>query len=560
MHNLGTMDNATIAGHFRLLAELMELYGENAFKIKSYANAGRNLKKLDVELAQLNVQQLQDIPGIGKAIAEKIEVLVETGKLPLLESYLEKTPSGVVEMLQIKGIGPSKVAQLWHELHIESLGELYYACLENRLTLLKGFGEKTQEKIKEIIEFSLQNANKQLFARVDKIWTEVLLPQLNNILGETIQIVPTGAYKRLDITIDELHLLISGISSFELLSKLKNDQWQLIEEKEFIIWSIPQFVLIKIEIVDKNLLTKRLFETTSPLEHQEKVLSKIMDKSIVIYEEKDIYTLARLPYIPAECRELDIEYLLKNDRIDHLIQSSDIKGVVHTHTQYSDGRNSIEELAKYCQSIGYEYLVLSDHSKSAFYANGLSVERIFQQQDKIDVVQSKMHDFKIFKSIECDILYDGQLDYEENVLKSFDLVIASVHSQLNMNEEKAMSRILKAIENPYVNILGHMTGRLLLSRKGYPVDHKKIIDACKANGVVIELNANPHRLDIDYTWIPYCIEKGVLISINPDAHNLKGVHDIEYGVKAARKGGLQRQECINTFSADDFYKTIKSLK
>lgn len=554
------MDNATIAGHFRLLAELMELYGENVFKIKSYANAGRNLKKLDVELAQLNVQQLQEIPGIGKAIAEKIEVLVQTGKLPLLESYLEKTPPGVVEMLQIKGIGPSKVAQLWHELHIESLGELYYACLENRLTLLKGFGEKTQEKIKETIEFSLQNANKQLYARVDKIWNEVLLPQLKNTFGETVQIIPTGAYRNQDIIIDELHLLINGISSAEWIAKMQNEQWQILEQGDVITWSIPQFVQINIEFVTSELLSKRLFETSGTQLHRQQVLSKIPDPSIKVEKEQEIYTLAQLPYIPAECREMDIEYLLKNDRIDHLIQSSDIKGVVHTHTLYSDGKNSIEELAIYCQSVGYEYLVLSDHSKSAFYANGLSVERIFQQQDEIDAIQSKMNDFKIFKSIECDILYDGQLDYEDDVLKSFDLVIASVHSQLNMNEEKAMSRILKAIENPYVNILGHMTGRLLLSRKGYPVDHKKIIDACKANGVIIELNANPHRLDIDYTWIPYCIEKGVLISINPDAHNLKGVHDIEYGVKAARKGGLQRQECINTFSAEDFIKTIKSLK
>lgn len=561
LYNLDGMDNATIASHFRLLAEIMELYGENAFKIKSYANAGRNLKKIDVELAGLNESQLQEIPGIGKAIAEKIVALVQSGKLPILESYLEKTPAGVVEMLQIKGIGPSKVAQLWHELHIESLGELYYACLENRLTLLKGFGEKTQDKIKDTIEFALQNANKQLFARVDKIWKEVVLPYFEKSLGKNVNIQTTGAYRSQDIIIEALHLLVTGITLDDLQKQLKNDQWQMIVQDEKLEIFIPQFVKVIVEIVSLEQSVLRQFETTGSSEHRAFVQDRLSSPLQNIQREEDIYEQAKLPYIPSECRDIDSSWLLKDSsRIENLVQVQDIKGVVHTHTVHSDGRNTIEELANYSLSQGFEYLVLSDHSKSAFYANGLSVERIYQQQDEIDAVQAQMKDFKIFKSIECDILYDGQLDYDDDVLKSFDLVIASVHSQLNMNEEKAMSRLLKAIENPYVNILGHMTGRLLLSRKGYPIDHKKIIDACKANGVVIELNANPHRLDIDYTWIPYCIDQGVFISINPDAHNLKGVHDIKYGVMAARKGGLTKQECINTYGADDFIKTIKSLK
>lgn len=555
------MDNATIASHFRLLAEIMELYGENSFKIKSYANAGRNLKKLDIELANLNETQLQEIPGIGKAIAEKIVVLAQTGKLPILESYLEKTPPGVVEMLQIKGIGPSKVAQLWHELHIESLGELYYACLENRLTLLKGFGEKTQDKIKDTIEFALQNANKQLFARVDKIWKEVILPYFEKTLGNNVNILPTGSYRSQEIIIEEMHLLMTGITIDDLQKQLKNDQWKMVIKDEKVEIFIPQFVKVIIEIVAPSQSVFRQFETTGSSEHRAFVKDRLSSPLQNIQHEEDIYQQAKLPYIPAECRDIDTSWLLKDSsRIENLVQVQDIKGVVHTHTVHSDGSNTIQELAKYCQDQGYEYLVLSDHSKSAFYANGLSVERIFMQQAEVDQIQSGMENFKIFKSIECDILYDGQMDYEDDVLKTFDLVIASVHSQLHMNEEKAMSRIIRAIENPFVNILGHMTGRLLLSRKGYPIDHKKIIDACKANGVVIELNANPHRLDIDYTWIPYCIDQGVLISINPDAHNLKGVHDIKYGVMAARKGGLTKQECINTYGADDFIKTIKSLK
>lgn len=555
------MDNTTIAAHFRLLGEVMELHGENAFKIKSYVNAGRSLKKLEVSLADLSVQELQGIPGIGKAIAEKIEVLTSTGKLPLLESYLEKTPAGVVDMLQIKGIGPSKVAQLWHELHLESLGELYYACLENRLTLLKGFGDKTQEKIKEAIEFLLQNARKQLFARVEKIWNQQLLPTLQSITGKEVPYYPTGDFRSQEIVLDKLHLLATGISLNELPPKLQNTDWKIKSSAKQLTINAPNFIDIIIEPVSSDELEYRLFETTGSPEHINFVQSRWNQSIPATVSEQEIYSTANLPLFPAECRHERLDFFPNPDeQFKNLIQLSDIKGVVHNHTKYSDGNNTVEELARHCQTSGYEYLVVSDHSKSAFYANGLSVERIFQQQEEIDAVQLKMPDFKIFKSIECDILYDGQLDYEDEVLKTFDLVIASVHTLLNMNEEKAMSRIIKAIENPYTNILGHMTGRLLLSRQGYPLNHKKVIDACKANGVVVELNANPHRLDIDWSWIPYCMEKDVSISINPDAHMLKGVDDIRYGVIAARKAGLQKEQCINTMNAEDFIRTIKSLK
>lgn len=555
------MDNVTIAAHFRLLGELMELHGENAFKIKSYVNAGRSLKKLEVSLADLSVQELQEIPGIGKAIAEKIEVLTSTGKLPLLESYLEKTPAGVVDMLQIKGIGPSKVAQLWHELHLESLGELYYACLENRLTLLKGFGDKTQDKIKEAIEFLLQNARKQLFARVEKIWNQQLLPTLLNLTGKNVQYFPTGDFRRQEIVLDKLHLLATGATTTELAQKLQETDWKVTITDQHLTINAPNFIDIIIEPVAANELGYKLFETTGSLEHINFVQSKWTQPLATTVSEKEIYSSVNLPVFPTECRHERLDFFPNPEQqFKNLIQLSDIKGVVHNHTRYSDGNNTVEELARYCQTSGYEYLVVSDHSKSAFYANGLSVERIFQQQEEIDAVQLKMPDFKIFKSIECDILYDGQLDYDDEVLKSFDLVIASVHTQLNMNEEKAMSRVIKAIENPYTNILGHMTGRLLLSRQGYPLDHKKIIDACKANGVVVELNANPHRLDIDWSWIPYCMEKEVLISINPDAHMLKGVDDIRYGVITARKAGLQKDQCINTMNAEDFIRTIRGMR
>jgi Histidinol phosphatase and related hydrolases of the PHP family len=280
--------------------------------------------------------------------------------------------------------------------------------------------------------------------------------------------------------------------------------------------------------------------------------------------EAEIFEKAGLPYIPPYLREKDsiIQYT-KNKGVPTIIREEDIKGIIHNHSTWSDGINTIEEMAAELIRNNFEYLVISDHSKTAAYANGLSEERILQQHEQIDELNKKFAPFKIFKSIESDILNDGSLDYADEILSKFDLVIASVHSNLYMSEEKAMQRLLKAIENPYTTILGHPTGRLLLSRNGYPIDHKKIIDACAANHVAIEINANPHRLDLDWQWIDYAMEKGVLLSIDPDAHSISGFSDIKYGVLAAQKGGLTAEYNLSSFSLEAFeayLQRIKSLK
>ena len=242
----------------------------------------------------------------------------------------------------------------------------------------------------------------------------------------------------------------------------------------------------------------------------------------------------------------------KKNTLPKLIQPEDIRSIIHSHSNWSDGANTIEEMANECIKRGLEYLVISDHSQTAFYANGLKEERISEQHRYVDELNAKLNPFKIFKSVESDILNDGSLDYPVSVLKTFDLVIASVHSNLKMTEEKAMTRLLKAIENPYITILGHMTGRLLLSRNGYPVDHKKIIEACAANNVVIEINAHPRRLDMDWKWIDYAIEKGVLLSLDPDAHALDGFDDVKYGVLAAQKGGMTKENNLSSFGLKEF--------
>jgi DNA polymerase (family 10) len=305
----------------------------------------------------------------------------------------------------------------------------------------------------------------------------------------------------------------------------------------------------------------KLFETTGTQEHFSKFeVSEFKFENMK--SEIEIFDSLGMQYIEPELREGFNEVdLAKENKIPKLVEMTDLKGILHNHSTWSDGLNTLREMAVYCKEMGYEYLGICDHSQSAFYANGLKADRVLEQQKEIDQLNRELAPFKIFKGIESDILNDGSLDYPEEILKTFDFIVASVHSNLKMSEEKATARLLKAIENPHTTILGHPTGRLLLSRPGYPIDHKRVIDACAANKVIVELNAHPYRLDIDWRWIQYCIEKGVKISINPDAHATAGYHDMYYGICAARKGMLTKEMCFNAMpltEMDLYFKMKKS--
>jgi DNA polymerase (family 10) len=243
--------------------------------------------------------------------------------------------------------------------------------------------------------------------------------------------------------------------------------------------------------------------------------------------------------------------LARVNKIPVLLEEKDLRGILHNHSTYSDGKHTLRQMAEYCKELGYDYLGISDHSRTAFYAGGLEIERIEKQQKEIDQLNKELAPFRIFKGIESDILSDGSLDYPENVLASFDFIVASVHSILNMDIKRATERLLRAIENPFTTILGHPTGRLLLRREGYPIDHKTIIDACAKNNVVIEINANPWRLDLDWRWVRYAMEQGVMLSINPDAHEMDGYADMKYGVLVGRKGGLTKKMTLNSLSGKE---------
>ncbi len=546
------MDNAAIADNFALLAKLMDIHGENSFKSKTFAVAAFNIEKLPMQLKDTPREKLFSIKGIGESTGKKVAEMLDTGNLEVLNQFITNTPPGVIEMLNIKGIGPKKINTIWKEMEIESLGELLYACNENRLTLFKGFGEKTQKNVQDAIEFYFLNQGHFLFAQLESIFPQIE-GYLKNIFSPE-KVLVTGAYRRHALTIEELEFVINEKND---VVKPKFETAQppelVYETDNNLLYKLKNGLKLRLYSGEGNIIERQFITTGSPefIDSFQKTFPKINFKNAA--SDEAIFKEAGIPFIEPCLRETaTIIEKAKENNLPALIQTEDIRSIIHSHSNWSDGSNTLEEMADECIKRGFEYLVISDHSQSAFYANGLKEDRIIAQHKQIDELNAKLKPFKIFKSIESDILYDGKLDYPDDILKTFDLVIASIHSILKMNEEKAMSRLITAIENPYTTILGHMTGRLLLSRNGYPVDHKKIIDACVANNVVIELNAHPRRLDIDWKWIYLAIEKGALLSINPDAHTLDGFDDIKYGVLAAQKGGMTKESNLSSFGLKEF--------
>ncbi len=545
------MTNAQIAEKLKWYAELSELHNINPFKIKTYASASYRIDKILDPLKGKTLAELEKNDGIGKSLATKVFQLTTTGTFDELDELEKNTPIGVQQLFAVKGIGPKKIAYIWNNLGIESPGELLYACNENRLAQAKGFGQKTQDSVKQSIEFLFANAHKFHYAKLEQLANE-LFDALNEFDGIT-NFSLTGAIRRKCEVLDEVEYCVSILgdeNDFASYISERINPEELVLNGTEITFRFNQTIPIKIYCCSHDEFYNTLFETTASAAHMQKLKQQQRLPNISeATSEEDIYTSIGLSYIEPEMREGFNEVELAHaNTLPQLIELRDLKGILHNHSTYSDGLNTLEEMAVYAKQLGYEYLGICDHSKAAQYAGGLTEEEIEKQHCEIDVLNNKLGPFKIFKGIECDILGDGSLDYDESIWKTFDFIVASVHSNLKMTEEKAMSRLLRAIENPYTTILGHPTGRLLLMREGYPVDHKKMIDACAANGVVIEINAHPYRLDLDWRHIDYALNKGVKLSINPDAHHTKGYHDMHFGVCVARKGGLSKEMCFNALS------------
>ncbi len=555
------MDNYQIADQFSLLSKLMDIHGENSFKSKSYASAAFAIEKLPMQLSETPKESIAGIKGIGASSAQKIIELLETGHLKVLDEIILSTPPGVVEMLNIKGIGPKKIHTIWKEMELETVGELLYACKENRLKLYKGFGEKTQQNVIDTIEFYFKNQGSFLYAQV-----ETIVPILSNYLEKTFtekRIELTGEFKRqLEVINEVAYIVEEDIASIE--SNMNDEEGFKLEQRneQDLLYKSISGIKVRLYAATAENFVEKLVRTSSSEVFYESIITSHPSLAGSCHStEADYFRAADLPLI-APCLRESTSVMVKaaSGNWPSIIQPADIRGIIHCHSNWSDGSHTIEEMANAAIKLGLEYLVISDHSKTAFYAQGLYEDKIIAQHQYIDELNAKLYPFKIFKSIESDILNDGKLDYAADVLASFDLVIASIHSNLKMTEEKAMMRLLNAIENPYTTILGHMTGRLLLSRPGYPVDHNKIIDACAANNVVIELNAHPNRLDIDWRFIEKALDKNVLISIDPDSHSADTLTDTRYGVLVAQKAMLTKEQNLSSFNLQQFEKFIADRK
>lgn len=554
------MTNKQISAKFSLLNKLMDLHNENAFKSKSYASASFKIRQLQEPLSEMTQKEISSIPGIGVAISQKIIELLESGSFKLLDELLNKTPEGILEMLQIKGLGAKKIATIWKEMEIEDIGELLHAIDENRLLRFEGFGKKTQDNIRQAIEFYQKQKGHFLFRQVDEFSKDFYKILLQHLSTKLVSI--SGDMRRHSETISFIDYVVA-LDKNEIIKQLTKIAGLKIiaEEDQKIEYETAEGIKVNVHASDENNFGNHLFTTSGSQIFVNQFNHQYPDLLNTAYSsEEEIFKSVNMQFIPAFLRESEsVIEVAQEYKIPRVIEPKDIKGLIHCHSVWSDGIATIEEMAKGCIERGLEYMVISDHSKAAFYAQGLTEERIIAQHLEIDKLNKKLAPFKIFKSIECDILSNGDLDYNNEILSSFDLVIASVHSNLKMNEQKAMHRLMKAIENPFTTILGHMTGRLLLSRDGYPVDHEKIIDACAKNKVVIEINANPRRLDMRWQWIPYALGKGVMLSIDPDAHSVAEIDNNKYGVYAAQKAMLISAQNLSSFSLFEFEKYLAGL-
>ena len=566
------MSNAEIVEVLELTVKLLELHEADAFKTKAFGVAAFYLDRFKTaELAQMNAAELVKVQGIGKSMASKIEQLGKTGHLPELDELVAQTPPGVLEMFKIKGIGSKKIGVIWRELGIDSLRELQLACENGQIARLKGFGEGTQQKILESLAFLQSQAGK---LRMDKA------DALAQLILETLQtqfekVAITGEVARRSETVETVQLLVGTALVVKAQQIINAIEWlaQTPKNSSPFVWRgkvNDAEIAVEIHLTTPERFENQRFVLSAAAGHLSQVggSGKTLLQTVATENfESDvaIYEKANLPYVIAEMREgqNEFDWAAKNE-VNSLVTWNSLKGILHNHSTYSDGKNTLEEMARFCQELGFEYLGIADHSQSATYAQGLSIEKVRQQHLEIDRLNAEfatsLQPFKILKGIESDILGDGSLDYPDEVLATFDYVVASVHSNLTMSLEKATARLLRAIENPYTTILGHPTGRLLLSREGYPIDYKAVIDACAQHGVVMEINASPWRLDLDWRWIGYCLEKGVKLSINPDAHEKKGYFDMHYGVAMGRKGGLTQDMTFNALGLSEMEVCLKKSK
>jgi DNA polymerase (family 10) len=562
------MTKEEIAGVLENFGRLLELKGENPFKIRAYANAIRALETLPEPLDKLVAEKrLTEIEGIGEAIAEKITVLFETGRLPQYEELKESFPADILTLFELQGLGAKKIKAIYDALKVSSLTALKRACKDGRIAALPGFGGKSATNILAAIEHRKRNVGVFLLSEAAPV-AQRLLDDLRSH-PEVSRAEVAGSYRRSKEVVHDLDLIVATREPKLVIEDFCGHE---LVERVLAAGDTKASVVLKsglqcdLRAVSSAEYPFAIQYFTGNKEHNVRLRSRALDKGWSLNEyrfseapgrtlveplpevrdEADIYRALGLAWMPPELREDRGELAAaEQGRLPRLVELHNLRGTFHCHTNASDGRATLAEMAAAAQELGLQYLGIADHSKSSVQAHGLDAARLLAQRAEIDQLNAGFDGFRLFAGTECDILKDGTLDFPDDVLAALDYVVVSVHASFTLSEAEMTKRIIKAISNPNVTILGHLTGRLLTTREPYKVDVPAIIEAAAATGTIIELNANPRRLDMDWRWWPLAKEKGVKCAINPDAHSTRGLQDLAFGVRLARKGWLERDDIVN---------------
>jgi DNA polymerase (family 10) len=570
------METGRIAQILDEMGTMLEISGENPFRCRAYHTAAQALMNLPDELSEMIADgRLAEVPGIGETMHAKVVQLATTGQLPAYDDLRRRTPPGLVALLRIPGLGPKKIKALHEELKIESLADLRAAAAESgRIAALRGFGDKTEKKILEGIEFVEKSGDRILQSHALRLVT----PILEAVRGhrKVVRAEYCGSLRRRAETIGDLDILFSSKNPVEVIDKfvkLPQVATVLAHGPTKASVRLADGVQCDLRGVEDEQFAFALHYFTGSKAHniamRKRALARGLslneyalsgeDRAIPCRTEAELFEALGLAMIPPELREDagEIE-AAEHGRLPTLVERDDLKGTFHCHSEWSDGSATIAEMAQAARERGLQYLGIADHSRSAGYAGGLSIERVRAQWAEIDALNESFGSgFRVFKGTECDILPDGSLDFPDELLDGFDYVVASIHSSFGMPREQMTRRLVRAASNPRVTMLGHPTGRLLLARDGYAVDLDAVIDAAAKAGTMIEINANPHRLDLDAVHCRRACEKGVVIAINPDAHSVDGLDDLDYGISVARRGWLEKADVWNTLPLKTMLERIQ---
>ena len=559
------------------IALILEIKGENAFKIRAYKNGSEIIENYGEDIVQIaHDGKLNELKGIGKALASKIEEIVKTGKLSYFDELKSEFPDSFFELFEIANLGPKKIKKLYEELQIDSIDKLEECCKNGEISKVSGFGKKSADSIIESILFRKNNSKFFRLGNIAPIAESIL--EFLRQLPQTSQAKIAGSYRRGKETVHDIDFIVATKLPIEIINeftnmpevsdviskgktkssvRLKNGiqcDLRVVTNTEF-PFALNYFTGSKAHNVRmRSLAIKKGYNL-----NEYALSSKDKNNQTTINDESDLYKALGLSFIHPALREDQGEIeAAEISNLPKLVKIENLKGTFHNHTTDSDGKNSLDEMAKAASDLGLQYLGISDHSKSSVQANGLSEERLIKQIKEISQYnKTNKNDIKIFSGVECDILKDGSLDYEDSILSQLDYCVASVHSSFSLTEDEMTQRVIKAIESPYVTMIGHLTGRLLLLRKPYDINVSKIIDACAKNDTIIEINANPRRLDMDWRWWKTAKDKGVKCSINPDAHKIEHLQFLHFGVKIAQKGWLEPSDVVNCLPLDEITKLLK---